>query len=151
MANARSETAATRPAFRKSLRERRCLILADEFYEWKREGSRKQPYYIKLRDGEPFAFAGLWDHWAPADGQPRETCTILTTTPNDLVQLSHDRMPVILPSSAYALWLDSAMRDVDPVHALLTSHPAEEMIAYRVSPRVNNPAYDAPACIAPLA
>ena len=70
MINARSETVATKPAFRKPMRQRRCLILADGFYEWKREGTRKQPYYIKLRDGEPFAFAGLWDHWAPADGDP---------------------------------------------------------------------------------
>ena len=113
MINARSETAATKPTFRKPLRERRCLILADGFYEWKREGSRKQPYYIKLRDGEPFAFAGLWDRWQPADGQPLETCTILTTTPNEVVQRIHDRMPVILPSSAYSVWLDPTVRDVD--------------------------------------
>jgi len=151
MINARSETAATKPVFRKPLRERRCLILADGFYEWKREGSRKQPYYIKLRDGEPFAFAGLWDHWAPTDGQPLETCTILTTTPNEVLQTIHDRMPVILPPSAYGVWLDSAMRDVETVQALLTPYPANEMIAYPVSTRVNNPAYDAPECIAPLA
>lgn len=150
MINARSETAATKPAFRKSLRDRRCLILADGFYEWKREGPRKRPYYIRLRAGEPFAFAGLWDRWAPADGQPLETCTIVTTAPNELVQPIHDRMPVILPSSAYRLWLDPAMRDVGPVQALLKPYPADEMIAYPVSTRVNNPAYDTPECIAPL-
>ena len=151
MINARSETAATKPAFRKPFGERRCLILADGFYEWKRDGSRKQPYYIKLRDGEPFAFAGLWDHWAPADGQPLETCTILTTTPNALVQPIHDRMPVILPSSAYGAWLDPTVSDVPTVQALLTPYPADEMIAYPVSTRVNNPAHDTPECVLPLA
>jgi len=151
MINARSETAATKPTFRKPLRERRCLILADGFYEWKREGLRKQPYYIKFRDGEPFAFAGLWDHWAPADGEPLETCTILTTTPNEVLQPLHDRMPAILPRDAYNVWLDPAMRDAEPLQILLTSYPAEEMTTYPVSTRVNNPAYDAPECIAPLA
>jgi putative SOS response-associated peptidase YedK len=111
MINARSDTAATKPTFRKSFRERRCLILADGFYEWKREGSRKQPYYIKLRDGEPFAFAGLWDRWHPPEGDPRETCTILTTSANDLVHQLHDRMPVILPRTAYSAWLDRTMRE----------------------------------------
>jgi len=150
MINARSETAATKPTFRKPLRERRCLILADGFYEWKREGTRKQPHYIKLRDGAPFAFAGLWDHWAPADGDPVETCTILTTTPNEVLQPIHDRMPVILPSSAYNVWLDPAMRDVEPLQAVLTPYPAKEMTAYPVNTRVNNPANDTADCIAPL-
>ena len=145
-----SETAASKPAFRKPLRERRCLILADGFYEWKREGSRKQPYYITLRDGDPFAFAGLWDRWQPPDGKPLDTCTILTTTPNAVLQPIHDRMPVILPPNAYNVWLDSAMRDVDFVQALLTPYPAEHMVAYPVSTLVNNPANDTPACIAPL-
>ena len=149
--NARSETAATKPAFRKPLRDRRCLILADGFYEWKREGSRKQPYYIKLWNGEPFAFAGLWDRWQPPDGPPLETCTILTTTPNAVLRAIHDRMPVILPPDAYNVWLDPAMRDVDPVQALLTPYPADQMVAYPVSTRVNNPAYDAPDLVEPLA
>ena len=143
-------TAVTKPAFRKPLRDRRCLILADGFYEWKREGSRKQPYYIKLRDGEPFAFAGLWDHWAPADGDPLETCTILTTMPNAVLQPIHDRMPVILPPDAYTVWLDPAMRDVEPIQALLTPYPADAMIAYPVSPRVNSPANDASGLVASL-
>jgi putative SOS response-associated peptidase YedK len=151
MINARSETAATKPTFRTPLRERRCLILADGFYEWTREGSRKQPYYIKLQNGEPFAFAGLWDQWHPPDGEPLETCTILTTTPNAVLQPIHDRMPVILPASAYNVWLDPAMRDVDRAQALLTPYPAAEMIAHPVSTRVNSPANDTPECIAPLA
>jgi putative SOS response-associated peptidase YedK len=126
------------------------LILADGFYEWKREGSRKQPYYIKLHNGEPFAFAGRWDRWHPTDGQPLETCTILTTTPNAVLQPIHDRMPVILPPAAYNVWLDPAMRDVEPVQAPLTPYPADEMVAYPVSTRANNPGYDAPECITPL-
>ena len=152
MINARSETAATKPAFRNPMRERRCLILADGFYEWKREGPRKQPDHIKFKNGDPFAFAGLRDRWQPPDGDPLETCTILTTTPNELMHVIHDRMPVILPSRAYNLWLDSAIRDVDPVQALLTPYPADAMIAYPVvSTRVNNPAHDTPECIEPLA
>jgi len=150
MINARSETAATKPTFRKSFRERRCLILADGFYEWKREGSRKQPFYIKLRDGEPFAFAGLWDHWHPSDGQPLETCTILTTAPNAVLQPIHDRMPVILPPTAYSVWLDPAMRDVESVQALLTPYSGEGMIAYPVSTRVNRPANDSPDLVESL-
>jgi putative SOS response-associated peptidase YedK len=150
MINARSETAATKPAFRKPLRERRCLILADGFYEWKREGTRKRSYYIKLRDGEPFAFAGLWDHWAPADGEPLETCTILTTTPNAVLQPIHDWMPIILPPDACTVWLDPTLRDVERIQALLTPYPADEMMAYPVNTRVNNPANDTPECIAPL-
>jgi putative SOS response-associated peptidase YedK len=148
--NGRSETAATKPAFRKPLRERRCLILADGFYEWKREGSRKQPYYITLREGEPFAFAGLWDRWHPPDGDPLETCTILTTTPNDVVQRLHDRMPVILPSASYSLWLDPNVRDLEPLQALLQPYAAEKMIAYPISTKVNTPSNDSADLIAPL-
>jgi putative SOS response-associated peptidase YedK len=145
MINARSETAATKPAFRKPLRERGCVILADGFYEWKREGSRKQPYYIKLQNDKPFAFAGLWDHWQPQEGEPVETCTILTTTPNAVLRAIHDRMPVILPPDAYTVWLDPAMREIEPAQALLTPDPAAEMTVYPVSPRVNNPRMTRPS------
>lgn len=151
MINARSETAAAKPAFRKPLCERRCLILADGFYEWKRDGSHKQPYHIKRRDGEPFAFAGLWEHWAPADGRPLETCTILTTAPNEVVRPIHDRMPVILPSGAYGAWLDPILRDVPTLQALLAPYSADAMIAFPVSTWVNNPAHDGPECVLPLA
>ena len=151
MINARSETAASKPTFRTPLRERRCLILADGFYEWKREGSRKQPYYIKLQNDDPFAFAGLWDRWHPANGQPLETCTILTTTPNELVQKIHDRMPVILPPTVYNLWLDPTIHEVERLQGVLVPYAADEMVAYPVSTRVNSPAYDSPECIAPLA
>lgn len=127
------------------------MPLADGFYEWKREGSRKQSYHLRLRDGEPFAFAGLWDRWHPKDGQPRETCTILTTTPNEVLRPLHDRMPVILPPDAYSLWLDPTIGEVERLQTLLTPYSADAMTAYPVSTRVNSPAYDSPECIAPLA
>ncbi len=149
--NARAETVATKPAFRRPLRERRCLILADGFYEWVREGRRKQPYCIRLCDGRPFAFAGLWDRWQPTDGTPLDTCTILTTTPNTLIQPLHDRMPVILAAGAYDLWLDPAVQNVERLQKLLAPYPADAMVAYPVSARVNNPANDSPDLLAPLA
>ncbi len=98
MINARAETVATKPAFRRAFRERRCLILADGFYEWQRQDHRKQPYYIRIREGRPFAFAGLWERWVPLDGQPLDSCTIITTVSNTLIQPLHVRMPVIPPA-----------------------------------------------------
>jgi putative SOS response-associated peptidase YedK len=111
--NARSETAATKPAFRDPLKFRRCLIPADGFYEWfRRTGSSKQPYCFEVKDGELFAFAGLWDGWKNADGQWIKTCSILTTTPNSVTSAIHDRMPVILDRESYDLWLDPGMQNV---------------------------------------
>jgi len=103
----------------------------------------------QARDNQPFAFAGLWDRWHPPEGAPLETCTILTTAANELVQPLHDRMPVIVLRNTYSVWLDPTMRDVNPIQALLTPYPADEMIAYPVSTRVNNPSYDSPECIEP--
>jgi putative SOS response-associated peptidase YedK len=149
--NARAETLATKPAFRKPFRERRCLVPADGFYEWERQGRRKQPWHIRLRDARPFAFAGLWDRWQPAKGAPVETVTIVTTAPNALVGRIHDRMPVILPNTEYGLWLDPAVQDVERLQALLRPYPEDQMLAYPVSTHVNNPANDFPDMIAPLA
>lgn len=149
--NARAETLAAKPAFRKPVRERRCLVPADGFYEWERHGRRKQPWYIRLRDGRPFAFAGLWDRWQPAEGAPVETVTIVTTAPNALVGRIHDRMPVILPSTAYGLWLDPAVTDVERLQALLRPYPDDEITAYPVGTPVNSPANDGPDLIVPLA
>jgi putative SOS response-associated peptidase YedK len=149
--NARAETVATKPAFRKAFRERRCLILADGFYEWQRQGRRKQPFYFRLRDGRPFAFAGLWEHWDDPEGGARDSCTILTTTANLVVGAIHNRMPVILAPQDYALWLDPAVQAADRLQPLLHPYPAEEMLAYPVSLRVNNPGNDSPECIEPLA
>jgi len=150
MINARAETVATKPAFRHAFRRRRCLIAADGFYEWRRDGRRKQPFYISLADGRPFAFAGLWDQWKQG-GEPIESCTIITTEANDLVHPIHDRMPVILSRESYDTWLDPTIEDVERLASLLKPYPAQEMQAYPVSTLVNAPANDLPECIARIA
>ena len=151
MINARGETVGEKPSFRTPFRSRRCLILADGFYEWKRDGERKQPYHICMADRRPFAFAGVWDRWAPPDGEPVESCTIVTTAPNGLMAPIHDRMPVILPAAAHALWIDPTVREKERLQELLQPFDASSMRAYPVSPRVNNPRNDDRDCIAPLA
>ncbi len=150
MINARAETVATKPAFRWAFRERRCLILADGFYEWQRQGRRKQPFYICLRDGRPFAFAGLWERWVPPDGQPIDSCTIITTVANELIRPLHVRMPVILAPKDYDLWLDPSVGEIERLQPLLRPYPSDEMTAYPVSTLVNNPANDTSGCTAPL-
>jgi putative SOS response-associated peptidase YedK len=147
--NARAETVASKPAFRHALRERRCLILADAFYEWEAQGRPKQPWCVRRKDRVPFAFAGLWDRWHDPEGRAVESCTIITTIPNELIRRFHHRMPVILSPRDYDLWLDVRVRDVDRLLPLLTPYPPGEMTAYPVSPLVNNPANDSPACQSP--
>lgn len=149
--NARAETVATKPAFRRAFRECRCLILANGFYEWQRQGRRKQPFCIRMRDGRPFAFAGLWEHWDAPDGSPVESCTIITTTPNDLIGQIHNRMPVILAPEDYDLWLEPAVQEVQRIQSLLRPYPAEDITAFPVSTRVNNAANDSPECLEPVA
>lgn len=148
--NARSDSAAEKPAFRQAFRRHRCLLPADGFYEWKKEGTKKQPVLFRMRDEGPFAFAGLWDRWEGPDGQIIQSCTLLTTEPNDLVAPVHDRMPVILPPEAYARWLDPSETDPAHVQPLLRPYPAEAMTATLVSPRVNSPREDDPSLIAPV-
>lgn len=151
MINARAETAADKPSFRSALRRRRCLVLADGFYEWKREGKHKVPYYLYRAEHAPFAFAGLWEAWHPDDTPPLHSCTILTTEANPLVAPIHDRMPVILPPAEYDLWLTEAALDPEVVRPLLEPYPAEALRAHPVSTLVNRPTNDDPACIAPSA
>lgn len=151
MINARAKTVATTPAFRRAFRERRCLVLADGFYEWQLQDGRKQPFYIRLCGGAPFAFAGLWDRRVPPDGQPIDSCTIITTVAKTRIQPLHSRMPVILPPKEYDAWLDPRGQDVEGLQALLHPYRTEEMETYPVSAGVNNSAHDSPACIAPLA
>jgi putative SOS response-associated peptidase YedK len=148
--NARAETIADKPSFRRALRHRRCLVLADGFYEWRKRGKHKQPMYIGLHDRQPFAFAGLWEVWRDADGAALSTCTIVTTTANTLLQPIHDRMPVILPAAAEALWLDQRLVEPQPLLAVLAPYAAEAMVAYPVSSLVNAPRNNSPACIVPL-
>ncbi|MBI5673469.1 MAG: SOS response-associated peptidase [Nitrospirae bacterium] len=142
--NAKAETVAEKPAFRSAFKKRRCLVVATGFYEWQVQGKRKQPMWIGMKSKAPFAFAGLWEHWQPAEGEPADTCTIITTEPNELTKPIHTRMPVILPPSAYDVWLDPSYQHVDPLKALLRSYPSEELMAYPISTLVNNPRNDAP-------
>jgi len=152
MINARAETAATSPAFREALRRRRCLVPADGFYEWQGAGrGRKQPFYVRREDGRPLAFAGLWERWRGKDGTKLDSCTILTTTPNELLAGIHDRMPVVVPPDAYARWLDRDLQDVEELRPLLATPPAAGLAAYPVGLHVNDPKHDDPQCIAPLA
>ena len=147
--NARAETLEEKPSFRQSLKQKRCLVLADGFYEWKKEGRLRKPYRITLRDGKPFAFAGLWDSWRSPTGQIINSCTIITTTPNKLMEPIHNRMPVILPQDKESLWLDVGITSSDEVKSLLSPFPEEQMIAYEVSTLVNSPQYDGPECVFP--
>jgi putative SOS response-associated peptidase YedK len=152
MINARAETLIEKPSFRNAFRRRRCLIPADGFYEWKQEPGRKTkiPTYVRLKDGKPFAFAGLWERWDSPDGSTVFSCTIITTQPNELMQEIHNRMPVILPEAAYPLWLNPGEADTGQLQALLQPYPAGEMAAYPVSTLVNSPDNDTAACIAPV-
>jgi putative SOS response-associated peptidase YedK len=149
MINARAETVDEKASFRHALKRRRCLILADGFYEWKKEGTKKIPYRFTLRNGEPFAFAGLWEKW-DKQGEPLYTCTIITTTANELVGEIHDRMPVILPADRQEAWLDPRLDDSEYVKSLLQPYPAEEMKMYEVSTIVNSPKNDVADCIEPV-
>jgi putative SOS response-associated peptidase YedK len=148
--NARSETAASKPSFREPLRKQRCLVPSDGFYEWKRSGKQKQPFCFEVVDGAVFAFAGLWDCWQSADGEAIETCTILTTTPNELLADVHDRMPVILAADQYDRWLDPSMQDAPSAVSLLRPYDPKLMRRYPVSPRVNVVVNDDPECSAPV-
>lgn len=150
MINARAETLAEKPSFRGPYKTHRCLILANGFYEWQEQPDRKTkvPYFIRLKNGKPFTFAGLWDEWHSPDGSQIKSCAIITTNPNSLIAPIHNRMPVILPSSAYSNWLDPSSRSSNTLQDLLIPYPADEMIASPVSTYVNNPANSGSECIA---
>ena len=144
MINARAETAAQRPAFRSAFRRRRCLVLADGFYEWQRAGSVKKPIRIVRESGEPFAFAGLWAVWKDPDGNTVPSCTIITTEANDLLRPIHNRMPVILPREMEEFWLDRDMQNIAVLQDILASYPSELMQNYQVSTLVNSPRNNGP-------
>ncbi len=151
MINARAETVAEKPAFRAAFRRRRCLVLADGFYEWqKRDKGAKQPYRITLADGGPFGFAGLWESWRDREsGERIESATIIVTEANDLLRPIHDRMPVILSPEDFDAWLDTE-RPGEAARALLRPYPAAALAATPISTRVNKVTNDDPAVIAPL-
>lgn len=147
--NARGETIDTKPSFKHAFQRRRCLILADGFYEWKKLEDRKQPYRFTMKDKKPFAFAGIWETWAKG-GEPVVTCTIITTSPNEVTADVHDRMPVILPEHTYDAWLDPSFQQVDKLKELLKPYPAEAMEKYEVSTLVNSARNESRELIAPL-
>jgi putative SOS response-associated peptidase YedK len=151
MINARSETLAEKPSFRTAFRRRRCLIVADGFYEWKREGTKKKPMRITAGPDRLFAFAGLWETWKQPDDNWLLTCTIITTSANDYMASIHDRMPVILPRESESLWLDPAEQDTAMLSELLLPYDSDQMEAYEVSTLVNSPRNDSPELIAPVA
>lgn len=142
--NARAETLAEKPAFRGAYKYRRCLILANGFYEWQAQPGTKAkvPHFIHLKSGEPFALAGLWERWLAADGSEVQSAAIITTEPNELMSALHSRMPVILPGSGYAQWLDPTPNS--GLQSLLVPYPAGEMDAWPVSTLVNSPGNDKP-------
>ncbi|MGF1990446.1 MAG: SOS response-associated peptidase [Nostoc sp. ZfuVER08] len=148
--NARAETVAEKPAFRSAFKHRRCLVLADGFYEWQRQQGKKQPFYFRLQYGQPFAFAGLWERWQSPSNEEITSCTILTTAANELLQPIHERMPVILDPQDYDLWLDSQVQTPQTLQQLLRSYPAAAMTAYPVSTLVNNSRHNSPECIVPM-
>ena len=150
MINAVGETAATKPAFRAAFKKRRCLVLADGFFEWRKDGKQKTPTYIFLRSKEPFAFAGLWETWKAADGEVVNSCTIITTEPNEFVAPIHNRMPVILSGETEALWLDPLTENSDTLTPLLIPSPPEHLDSYEVSDVVNSPKNSGPECIEPV-
>ncbi len=144
MINARAETVAEKPLFRNALRRRRCLVLADGFYEWQKLGKQKRPMRIVMRSGEPFAFAGLWETWRDPQGDVIPSCAIITTSANDTLSPIHDRMPVILPRDLEDLWLDDTVNDPNALTSVLTPYDDDAMEAYEVSTLVNSARNDVP-------
>lgn len=148
--NARAETVLEKPAYRTPFRYRRCLMAADGFFEWKGKGKLRQPYYFRLKDGRPFAFAGLWEQWGPEGADQIETCALITTDANQEVRPIHERMPVILSPADYDLWLDPHNHEAERLLPLLRPFTAEPLEVFPVSTRVNSPFEDEPECITPL-
>jgi putative SOS response-associated peptidase YedK len=148
--NARAETVSEKPAFRQAFLRRRCLILADGFYEWKTERGKKVPHLVTIENTPLFAFAGLWEAWAPEGGEVIKSCAIVTTEANEFMRAIHERMPVILATADYETWLDPKNRDAPSLLALLKPFPPEHMRARPVSTYVNSPKNNDPRCILPL-
>lgn len=146
LVNARAETVATKPAFREAFRQRRCLVPCDGFYEWRQEEKIRRPYRITMRDGSPFALAGVWDRWRDPAGHWLESFAVIVTDANSLIADIHDRMPVILPEECWQAWLDPDFRDAA---ALLKPYPAEAMRRQALSTRVNDPRNNDPECLLP--
>ena len=150
MINAVGETASTKPAFRAAFKKRRCLVLASGFYEWKKEGTRKLATYIYPKNGEPMAFAGLWETWKSPEGPVVQSCTIITTSANPFIEPLHNRMPAILSDETQALWLDPLTEDPAVLEPLLVPAPVELLTSHQVADTVNSVKNQGPECILPL-
>jgi putative SOS response-associated peptidase YedK len=150
MINSRMETVAEKPAFKNAFKKRRCMILADGFYEWQKVGKVKVPTHIRLKSRKPFAFAGLYEYWKTKSGKTLESCTIITTTPNDILKTIHHRMPVILSPEDEKIWLSPKNQDREQLLSLLKPYTAEPMEAYEVSDFVNSPTNQGPLCTKPV-
>jgi putative SOS response-associated peptidase YedK len=150
MLNARCETVHEKPAYRRAVKSRRCLIPADGFYEWKKAGKDKQPHFIRRRDRAPLAFAGLWERWQPPEGEAMESCTILTTSPNELMSPIHDRMPVIISSESFARWLNPVQTDAEALAQFYSPFSAGELEAFPVGNEVNKVSNQGAGLIAPV-
>ncbi len=148
--NARSETVFEKPAFRSSIRKRRCLILANGFFEWKEEGESKQPYYIRLKDKSLFAIAGIWDHWNKDPKQPLTSCSILTKPANSSVEPVHERMPVILTDNQVGEWLEREEMNPYDIDEMLKQPLQHPMDVYRVTKKINSPSFNEKSCVEPL-
>ena len=148
--NARSETVTEKPSFRQAIRYRRCLVLASSFYEWKQDGKEKHPWYIRLKDGSPMVFAGLWETWKSPEGEVVESCTILTTASNRLVEPLHDRMPVILSPDEYRTWLERTTTDPTGLKKMFQPYPADMMEMWAVSQKVNSVGNDSVDLVLPV-
>ncbi len=150
MINARAETITEKASFKRAFKKRRCLIVADGFYEWQKVGDSKRPMHIRLKSGKPFGFAGIYENWQSEQGKQIVTCAIITTVANELMKPIHDRMPVIMPKENENLWLDARVDDQELLLDMLRPYPADVMEAYPVSKRVNAPANNSPECIRPV-
>jgi len=150
MFNARGETVIDKPAYRAAMRRRRCLVPADGFYEWRRIGSRSQPYYVRRKDGKPFAFAGVWETWTGPNGEEFDTAAIVTTRANQTLATIHERMPVVLGEDAYDLWLNCAEVDPEATVSVIAPAPDDLLKSYAVSGAVNRAANDEATLIEPL-
>ena len=150
MINARAETVVEKPAFRSAFKKRRCLVLADGFYEWQKAGRAKKPMHIRLKSREPFAFAGLYEYWKTKSGRMLESCAIVTTTPNEIMKPIHLRMPVILDPESEAAWLNPDNQTASDLIQMLRPYDSEQMEAFEVSDFVNSPSNQGPLCIRPV-
>jgi putative SOS response-associated peptidase YedK len=150
MINARAETVASKASFRSALERRRCLVPADGFFEWRKDGRHRLPYHITMKDGQPFAFAGLWERWKSPAGEKLDSFTIIVTDANAAIAPIHDRMPVILDEAGADLWLEAKPERRDEIVALMKPLPADAVALRRVSTRVNDPDNDDPACLQPV-